>query len=159
METSKTIDVKTPLKPNKIDEFTAQVVAMKVFFMNKVFQLKNQIAWLKEASLNVGNSFSEKKKIKYKKFKVSNFSFTTGNTFIKTELNNKQHIIEKLLNINSNKSNVNDFNITDNAHINRNYSVFENSSKNKGRPSENVKHQNRSGKPKKFTKKESDSHW
>ena len=62
VETSKTIDVKTPLKPNKIDEFTAQVVAMKVFFMNKVFQLKNQIAWLKEASLNVGNSFSEKKK-------------------------------------------------------------------------------------------------
>ena len=34
------------------------------------------------------------------------------NTFIKTELNNKQHIIKKLLNINSNQSNVNDINIT-----------------------------------------------
>ena len=66
---------------------------------------------------------------------------------IKTELNNKQHIIEKLLNINSNLSNVNDINITDNAHVNKNHSVFENSSKNKGNPSENVKHQSRSGKP------------
>ena len=65
---------------------------------------------------------------------------------IKTELNNKQHIIEKLLNINSNLSNVNYINITDNAHVNKNHSVFENSSKNKGNPSENVKHQ-RSGKP------------
>ena len=60
---------------------------------------------------------------------------------IKTELNNKQHIIEKFLNINSNLSNVNDINITDNAHVNKNNSVFENSSKNKGNPLENVKHQ------------------
>ena len=52
-------------------------------------------------------------------------------TFIKTELNNKQHIIEKLLNINSNQSNVNDINITDNTHVNKNHSVFENSGKNK----------------------------
>ena len=88
-----------------------------------------------------------KERFKYRKFKVSNFFLQRENTFIKTELNNKQHIIEKLLNINSNKSNVNDFNISDNAHVNKNYSVFENSSKNKGSPSENFKHQNRSGKP------------
>ena len=60
-ETSKAIDVKTPLKPDKIDEFTAQLVAMKAFFMNKVFELKNEIARLKQASLNVGNSFAERK--------------------------------------------------------------------------------------------------
>ena len=59
METPKTKDVKTPLKPDKIDEFTAQLIDMKAFFMNEVFELKNEIARLKEASLNVGNSFSE----------------------------------------------------------------------------------------------------
>ena len=32
---------------------------MKAFFMNEVFELKNEVARLKEASLNVGNSFSE----------------------------------------------------------------------------------------------------
>ena len=69
------------------------------------------------------------------------------NTFIKTELNNKQHIIEKLLNINSNQSNINDINITDHAHVNKNHGVFENKGNNKGNPPENVKHQNRSGKP------------
>ena len=59
VETPKTKDVKTPLKPDKIDEFTAQLIDMKAFFMNEVFELKNEIARLKEASLNVGNSFSE----------------------------------------------------------------------------------------------------
>ena len=59
----------------------------------------------------------------------------------------KQYIIEKPLNINSNQSNVNDIYITDNAHVIKNHSVFENSSKSKGNPSENVKHRNRSGKP------------
>ena len=29
--------VKTPVKPNKIDVFTAQLVIMKAFFMNEVF--------------------------------------------------------------------------------------------------------------------------
>ena len=102
--------------------------------MNKVFELKNQIARLKEASLNVVNSFSEKKKLNTKNLKYQISLLQRENTFIKTELNNKQHIIEKLLNINSNKSSVNDFNITDNAHINKNHSVFENSSKNKEDP-------------------------
>ena len=114
---------------------------MKVFFMTGVFELINEIARLKEASLNVGNSFS-KENLKYH---IS--LLERENTFIKTELNNKQRIIKKLLNINSIQSNVTDINITDNAHINKNHSVFENSSKNKGNPSENVKHQNRNGKP------------
>ena len=46
--------------------------------------------------------------------------------------------------------------ITDNAHVNKNKSVFENSSKNKGNPSENVKCQNESGRPNAdFSKKNS----
>ena len=59
VETPRAKDAKTPVKPDKIDEFTAQLVAMKALFMNEVFELKNEIARLKEASLNVGNSFSE----------------------------------------------------------------------------------------------------
>ena len=54
VETPKTKDAKTPIKPE-----TAQLVDMKAFFMNEVFDLKNEFARLKEASLNVGNSFSE----------------------------------------------------------------------------------------------------
>ena len=48
VETPKTKDAITPIKPDKIDEFTAQLVAMKAFFMNEVFELKNKIARLKE---------------------------------------------------------------------------------------------------------------
>ena len=59
VETPKTKDVKTPIKPDKVDQFTTQLVAMKAFFMNEVYELKNEIAWLKEAFLNVVNSFSE----------------------------------------------------------------------------------------------------
>ena len=146
VETAKTKDAKTPIKPDKIDGFTAQLVAMKAFFMNEVFELKNEIARLKEASLNAGNSFSEEN-LDTENLKYQISLLQRENTFIKTELNNKQHIIEKLLNSNCNQSNVNDINITDNAHVNKNHSVFENSSKNKVSPSENVIHQNRSGKP------------
>ena len=60
VETPKTKDAKTLIKPDKIDEFTAQLVALKAFFMNEVFEFKNEIARLKEASLNVGNSFLKK---------------------------------------------------------------------------------------------------
>ena len=119
---------------------------MKAFFTNEVFESKNEMARLKEASLNVGNSFIEEN-LDTENLKYQISLLQRENTFIKTELNNKQHIIEKLLNSNCNQSNVNDINITDNAHVNKNHSVFENSSKNKGNPSENVKHQNRSGKP------------
>ena len=146
VETPKTKDAITPINPDKIDEFTAQLVAMKAFFMNEVFELKNEIARLKEASLNAGNSFSEEN-LDTENLKYQISLLQRENTFIKTELNNKQHIMEKLLNINSNQSNVNDINITDNAYVNKNHSVFENSSKDKGNPSENVKHQNKSGKP------------
>ena len=118
---------------------------MKAFFTNEVFELKNEMARLKEASLNVGNSFIEEN-LDTENLKYQISLLQRENTFIKTELNNKQHIMEKLLNIN-NQSNVNDINITDDAYVNKNHSVFENSSKDKGNPSENVKHQNKSGKP------------
>ena len=52
------------------------------------------------------------------------------------KLNNKQHINEKLLNINGNQSKVNDINVIDNAYVSKNYSAFEYN-----------KDQNKSGKP------------
>ena len=116
---------------------------------------------MKEASLNVESNFSEEN-LNTENLNHQKFVLQRGNTFIKTELDNKQHIIEKLLNINSIQSNVNDLKITDNAHVNKNY-VFENS--NKGNPSENAKYQNKHAKPnldlskKKITKNESNSHW
>ena len=119
---------------------------MKALFMNEVFELKNEIARLKEASLNVGHSISEEN-LDTENLKYQISLLQRENTFIKTELNNKQHITKKLLNINSIQSNVTDISVTDNSHINENHSVFENSSKNKGNPSENFKHQNRNGKP------------
>ena len=60
VDTPKTKDVKNPIKADKIDTFTAQLVAMKTFFMNEVFELKNEIARLKEASLNGGVIFLKK---------------------------------------------------------------------------------------------------
>ena len=85
--TPKTKDVKTPIKPDKIDEFTAQLVAMKAFFMNEVSELKNEIARLKEASLNVG-SFSEEN-LNKENLKHQIYPLQRENTFIKTELHNK----------------------------------------------------------------------
>ena len=68
---------------------------MKAFFTNDVFELKNEMVRLKEASLNVGNSFIEENlDTENLKYQVSLLQRET--TFIKTELNNKQHIIEKL---------------------------------------------------------------
>ena len=99
---------------------------------------------MKEASLNVGSNFSEET-LNTENLKYQIFLLQRENTFIKTELDNKQHIIEKLLNINNNQSNVNDINITDNPHGNKNYSMFKKS--NKGNPLENAKYQNKSGKP------------
>ena len=68
---------------------------MKAFFTNEVFELKNEMVRLKEASLNVGNSFIEENlDTENLKYQVSLLQRET--TFIKTELNNKQHIIQKL---------------------------------------------------------------
>ena len=47
VETPNTEDIRTTIKPDKIDEFTAQLAAMKAFFMNDVFELNNGNARLK----------------------------------------------------------------------------------------------------------------
>ena len=74
---------------------------MNAFFMNEVFELENEIARLKEALLNVRNSFPEEN-LNTEDLKCQISILQCENTFIKAELSNKQGIIEKLLNINSN---------------------------------------------------------
>ena len=106
--------------------------------MNEVFELKNEITRLKEASLNAGSSFS-KENLNAENLKHQISLLQLENTFIKTGLKIKQHIIEKLLNINNNQSKVNDISITDNSHVNKNYSVFENSSKKTKSPQKMLK--------------------
>ena len=83
VETPRAKDAKTPVKPDKIDEFTAQLVAMKALFMNEVFELKNEIARLKEASLNVGHSISEEN-LDTENLKYQISLLQRENTFIKS---------------------------------------------------------------------------
>ena len=111
---------------------------MEGFFMNEVFELKNEITRLKEASLNAGSSFS-KENLNAENLKHQISLLRLESTFVKTELKIKQHIIEKLLNINNNQSNVSDISITDNSHVNKNYGVFENSSKKAKSPQKTLK--------------------
>ena len=71
------------------------MVALNAFFMNEVSNLKNEIERLKQAAYNQENNMN-----------VENHSTVNlndqisllqrENAFIKTELNNKQNIIEKL---------------------------------------------------------------
>ena len=89
------------------------MVALNAFFMNEVSNLKNEIERLKQAAHNQENNMN-----------VENHSTVNlndqisllqrENAFIKTELNNKQNIIEKFLNINCNHSSLNSSKIDDN---------------------------------------------
>ena len=87
VETPKTKDVKTPIKPHKIDEFTAQLAAMKVFF-------NEWGIWIEKRDRTVENSFSELD-LNTENLKYDISFLCRESTFIKTELNNKQHIIIK----------------------------------------------------------------
>ena len=53
METPKTKDVRSSIKPANKDELTAQLVAMKPFFMNEITRLKEAL------SNGGGSSFPE----------------------------------------------------------------------------------------------------
>ena len=100
METPMTKDVKTLVQPDKIDNLQHNWLLSNYPLWKKVFEFKNETARLKEAAFNRGNKVNQEN---YAKEKLSNFSLQRENAFVKTELNNKQHIIEKLLNINSNQ--------------------------------------------------------
>ena len=104
------------------------------------------MARLKKVAVNGENNISQEN------YTTQNIKFQIplwywGNASIKTELNNKQHIIEKLLNMISNKSKGNDMKISDNTLVNKNGYMFENNSKSKANPSKDANDQNENGKP------------
>ena len=106
LETPKSKNVKTSSQPRVEEEFTAQMVALKAFLMNEVSNLKNEIERLKQAAYNQENNMNiENHSIVNLNYQIS--LLQRGNAFIKTELNNKQNIIEKLSNINCNQSSLN----------------------------------------------------
>ena len=49
----------TLVQPDKIEEFTAQMVTIKESFMNEQCELKNEIARLKQAPFNGENNISQ----------------------------------------------------------------------------------------------------
>ena len=55
-ETHKSKNVKTPSLPDKVEDFTGQMVALKAFLMNEISNLKNEIERLKQAAYNQGNN-------------------------------------------------------------------------------------------------------
>ena len=59
VETPKAKDFRTPVQPDKIEEFTAQLVTIKESFMNEQCELKNEIARLKQAAFNGENNISQ----------------------------------------------------------------------------------------------------
>ena len=81
------------------------MVAFKAFFMNETSDLKNEIQRLKQAANQENNMNMENHSTVNLEYQIS--LLQRENAFIKTELNNKQNIIEKLLNINCNQSSLN----------------------------------------------------
>ena len=82
------------------------MAAMKAFFMNEVSNLKDKIERLKQAAYNQENNVNmENHSTVNSNYQI--FLLRLENVFIKIELNNKQNIIEKLLNINCNQLSLN----------------------------------------------------
>ena len=108
--------------------------------MNEVSNLKNEIERLKQAAYNQENNMNiENHSIVNLNYQIS--LLQRGNAFIKTELNNKQIIIEKLLNINCNQSSLNSSKID----VNKNSRVNEKNLK--GNPLKYNKDKNSNGNP------------
>ena len=73
--------------------------------MNEIWNLKNEIERLKQAANQENNMNMENHSTVNLEYQIS--LLQREKAFIKTELNNKQNIIEKLLNINYNQSSLN----------------------------------------------------
>ena len=78
-----------------------QLVAIKAYFMNEIYELKREISQLKVQEKN-GNCDSSKSALTYI-FKSQICILQQQNSFMKSELHQKQIIIEKLLDINKNQ--------------------------------------------------------
>ena len=156
-ETPKLRNLKTPsLGGFNIEDFTARVATIKAFFMNEIYELKQQIESLKQ-KVCCGENFSSSKN-KNNIFENLELQFSLlqhENNFLKREINQKQKTIDKLLDLNwiqsKDQYKVNDDNKTDRQKVeilqlhNGNpsvnvYDVNKKQSHNSGKPkSDNIK--------------------
>ena len=73
---------------------------MKTFFMNEIFGLKMEIKSLKEKLQNRGNISPNINDNNIKNLELQVSFLEQENSFIKVELQNKQEIINKILDLN-----------------------------------------------------------
>ena len=102
VETPKLRNTKTPsLGGSNIEDFTTRVVAIKAFFMNEIYELKQEIESLKQKVCCVGNfSGSKNKNNIFENLELELSLLQQENNFLKTEINQKQKTIDKLLVLN-----------------------------------------------------------
>ena len=81
LETNRTQQVK-----DRFDKFNAQIAAIKAYFMNEIYKLKNEVDWLKQKVKDQDNDLSDKARLPLLEYE---------NPFLKEELRNKQLIVEK----------------------------------------------------------------
>ena len=79
---------------DRFDNFNAQIAAIKAYFMNEIYELKNKVDRLKQKVKYQGNDMSDKAKHSLLEYE---------NLFLKEELRNKQLIADKLLDLKSDK--------------------------------------------------------
>ena len=125
METPK-ID-STECKSSSRDFFQdllAKVVAMKAYFMNEIYELKNEICCLKNKLENGEKRADSTSMVNFYKSEIS--LLKDQNSFLKSELQQKQIIVEKLLDLQQiDQSKINCSNQVHNKHDN-NRSNFDN---------------------------------
>ena len=115
-----------------------QLVAIKAYFMNEIYELKHEISQLKGQEKTGKCDISESTLTNILKSKIC--TLQEQNSFIKSELQQKQIIIEKLLDISKNQiknnSPSNGINQSDKrqGETNRSNKVVHQSSKEKGNP-------------------------
>ena len=105
-----------------IEDFTARIVEIKVFFMNEIYELKQEKEPLKQNVCCGENVSSNKNKNnKFENLELQFFLVQQENNFLKTEINQKQKTIDKLLDLNwlqsKDQYKVNDDNKTDKKNI------------------------------------------
>ena len=122
-ETPKLRNTKTPsLGGCNIEDFTARVVVTKAFFMNEIYELKQEIESLKQ-KVSCRENFSSNKN-KNNVFENLELQFSLSqqeSNLLKTEINQKQKTIDKLLGLNwlqsKDQYKVNDDNKTDKKNV------------------------------------------
>ena len=79
-----------------IEDFITRVVATKVFFMNEIYKLKQEIESLKQKIYCGENIFNNNKNNKFENLELQFPLLQKENNFLKTEINEKQKTVDKL---------------------------------------------------------------